>query len=135
MDHDQPLTEDVAPAAVPFAERRRHQRVPLQTTVTWRSWMTDRDTWGSAGAVDVSLGGLCMSVQAGPPRPPMVGDVIDLRVPLGDADDAAIVTVETRGLVVAADPTGDSVTCRVAFRTLDETVAQVLTQYCGPTGT
>jgi hypothetical protein len=132
MDHDQPLAEDVGPGAA-FAERRRHQRVPLRTTVTWRSWMTDRDTWGSAGAVDVSLGGLCMSVQEGPPRPPMVGDVIDLRVPLGD-DDGMIGTVETRGLVVAADPAGGSVTCRVAFRTLDDAAERDLTRYCGPSG-
>ena len=41
--------------------------------------MWDRDTWGSAGAVDVSLGGLCMAVGSGTPRPPQVGDVIDLR--------------------------------------------------------
>jgi hypothetical protein len=118
------------PTTQSVAERRRHVRVPLATTVTWRSWMWDRDVWGSGGAVDVSLGGLCMAVGTGTPRPPQVGDVIDLRVPLGDADDALMGPVATRALVVGAESTDDGVTCRVAFSSLDDVASRRLNRFC-----
>jgi hypothetical protein len=121
-----------APTSVSVTERRRHTRVPLGTTVTWRSYMWDRDKWGSAGAVDVSLGGLCMAVGHGTPRPPSVGDVVDLRVPLGDRDDTLIGAVETRGLVVGAEPSDDGVTCRIAFSSLDDQATRRLTRLCAP---
>jgi hypothetical protein len=120
------------PTSQTVKERRRHQRVPLATTVTWRSYMWDRDVWGSAGAVDVSLGGLRMSVEGGTPRPPQVGDVIDLRLPLGDSDDALVGEVETRALVVGAEPSGTGVTCRVAFSSLDDVATRRLIRLCGP---
>jgi hypothetical protein len=121
------------PTTQSVAERRRHVRVPLATTVAWRSWMWDRDQWGSGGAVDVSLGGLRMAVGEGTPRPPQVGDVIDLRVPLGDADDALMGPVTTRGLVVGAEPSDDGVTCRVAFSSLDEVATRRLNRFCATT--
>ena len=119
------------PSSQSVAERRRHVRVPLQTTVAWRSRMWDRETWGSAGGVDVSLGGLCMSGGEGTLRPPQVGDVVDLRVPLGDADDGLIGAVETRALVVGAEPSErGGVTCRVAFSSLDDVASRRLARYC-----
>jgi hypothetical protein len=121
------------PTTQTITERRAHQRVALATTVTWRSYMWDRDTWGTAGAVDVSLGGLRMSVPVGTPRPPSVGDVIDLRMPLGDRDDSLVGAVETRALVVGSEPTadGEAVTCRVAFRSLDDVSTRRLSALCG----
>jgi hypothetical protein len=121
------------PTTQSVAERRRHIRVPLATTVAWRSWMWDREQWGSGGAVDVSLGGIRMAVGTGTPRPPQVGDVIDLRVPLGDADDALMGPVATRGLVVGAEPSDDGVTCRVAFSSLDDVSTRRLNRFCAAT--
>jgi hypothetical protein len=113
----------------PFVERRRHVRVPLAGVVSWRSHMWDRDLWGSAAAVDVSLGGLCMAVVSRTPRPPSVGDVLDLTVPLGLGDDDA---VHTRALVVGAEESDGGVTCRVAFRTLDDESTRRLARICAP---
>ncbi len=127
---EEPQIHLSVPTTQSVAERRRHVRVPLGTTVTWRSWMWDRDVWGSAGGVDVSLGGLCMSVSSGTPRPPQVGDVVDLRVPLGDVDDNLMGEVATRGLVVGAEPSDVGVTCRVAFSSLDDVSTRRLSRFC-----
>jgi c-di-GMP-binding flagellar brake protein YcgR len=132
--HDPQIRLSV-PTSQTVEERRRYRRVPLETTVAWRSWMWDRETWGSAGAVDVSLGGICIAVGEGTPRPPQVGDVIDLRVPLGDADDVVMGAVQTRGLVVGAEATDGGVTCRVAFSSLDDVASRRLSRYCAPVAT
>jgi len=129
-DVREPRVHLSVPTSQRIDERRRHVRVPLDTTVAWRSWMWDRETWGSAGAVDVSLGGLRMSVTGASPRPPQVGDVIDLRVPLGDADDGLVGAVQTRGLVVGAEEGDGAVTCRVAFSSLDDVATRRLARFC-----
>jgi hypothetical protein len=81
------------PSGASRVQRRRHRRIAYEGSVRWRSAVDEGPRrWRGGTAVDLSSGGLrLMTVtprRAGvaPEHVPPVGEVLDLRLPLPDAD-------------------------------------------------